>query len=790
MTSVNTYYTTEDKLKLFLEENSLQDNNSLLVQIFTNTDIDKILIAKLTTLLPNAVIIESSTDSKILNNNSFPSKILLNFIQFEHTLPTPVNNKNYQQYQKLKERLELALIGNNDGIWDWNIIDQSIYFSSRWKEMLGYNDHELPNELATWNDRIHPEDLERTWDDVYKNINKETEYYENVHRLKHKEGHWVWILDRGKTLYNKEGEAIRMIGTHTDITKEKREQLKHVFEAQVVEQIYESIIITDMDGNIVKWNKKSENLFGFTTDEVNGKYISILYQEKDKILLKKIKEILYEEGVYNLEIDLVKKSKETISIYLSLTLLKDDHNNPIGYVGINQDITDQKQEANELYKQKNILNYKAHYDALTDLPNRLLFTDRLEQGIKKSIRQDKNLVLFFIDLDKFKDINDSLGHQVGDRVLQIVADRLKSTIRSVDTLSRLSGDEFTVIMENLSDNQYVTTLAEKLLQVLAKPIYIDQQPLYLSASIGISLYPTDASNAHDLLKYADTAMYKAKEGGRNNYQFYSADLTQSALERMLMKTHLKEAIDKDEFVIYYQPQIDSEHDTLNGLEALIRWEHPTKGILLPSHFIPLAEETGLIVEIDKLVMRRTIEQVSHWYATGLFSGVIALNLSIKQLESKEFIEDLTEILKTYNFRSEWLELELSESQMMQKPEESISKLEELNRLGIKISIDDFGTGYSSLSVLKRLPIHRLKIDRSFIKDVPKDDESVGIVQAVIALAQSLKIGTISEGVETIEQKEFLLHNGCNNVQGYYYAYPMSGEETHKFLLENSLSKKA
>ena len=687
--------------------------------------------------------------------------------------------------QQLNERMKLALLGSNDGIWDWNIVDNTVYFSPRWKEMLGYRDDELSNEVSSWADRIHPDDAEETWADVYKNVNGETEYYENIHRLKHRDGHWVWIQDRGKVQFDESGKAIRMIGTHTDITEQKENQLKLLHQAQMIQQTQESIHTTDLKGHITSWNKGSESLFGYKSDEVMGKHISLLYPKGTHETFVANIPTLIKEGEYRTTLYLMKKSKEKILINLSLSLLRDNRGKPIGIVGYLQDITERKKAEDALLAQKEILRYQAHHDALTGLPNRVLFSDRLEVGIEKSKRHKEGLALFFIDLDKFKHINDSLGHGVGDSVLKVIAKRLKDIIRKEDTLARLSGDEFTLIMEELQHPEDTSLLAEKILKTLSEVIVIDDQKLYVSGSIGISFYPQDATDAQSLLKYADTAMYKAKEEGRNNYQFYSPTMTEFALKRMLMQNSLRQAIDNEEFILHYQSQINASTYALVGVEALVRWKHPTMGLLMPDEFIPLAEETGMIVEIDQWVMRTAMKQISQWYKEGLNPGVLGLNLSIKQLDKTDFIQKVEACIKRNDFNPKWLELEITEGQMMKRPEEVITKLKQINNLGIGISIDDFGTGYSSLSLLKRLPINRLKIDRSFIKDIPEDEEDVAIIKAIIALAGSLKLDLIAEGVETSEQRDFLLDHGCINIQGHYYSHPIPAEEMHEVLLKNS-----
>jgi len=687
--------------------------------------------------------------------------------------------------QQLKDRMEMALEGSKTSVLDWDFVDNSMYISPGWKKMLGFSDEELPNSTSTWFQSAHPDDKKKVLKIIREHQENQVKYFEFNHRLKHKDGHWVWVLGRAQVIYNEYGEKVRMIGTHTDITEEKELQLKYFYQSQIIEQINDSITTTDLRGNIVSWNSGSEKTLGYSASEAIGKNISMLYREEDISMLKEYIPVLMEKGVYNADIYLVKKSKELIPIAFSLSLLRDQSGKPIGIVGINKDITKRKKIEDELSEQRSILYHQAHYDVLTGLPNRILFFDRLEQGIIKAKCHSEGLALFFIDLDKFKHINDSLGHDTGDSVLKIVAKRLEDIVRQEDTVSRLSGDEFTIIIEGLKKSQDVSVIAEKILKTLQESIHMENHQLYVSGSLGISMYPEDATDAQNLLKYADTAMYKAKEEGRNNFQFYSSEMTEFAMKRIAMKTSLQQAIDEEEFIIYYQPQVNSCTDELVGMEALVRWKHPTMGLVSPNQFISLAEETGVIIEIDRWVMRTSMKQVSDWYKEGLESGVLALNLSIKQLESSDFIQVMKENMHAYDFKAEWLELEITEGQMMTKTEEVISKLREIDDLGVSISIDDFGTGYSSLSLLKRLPIHRLKIDKSFIQDIPDNEEDVAIVNAIIALANSLNLDLVAEGVETSEQKEFLINSGCINMQGYYFSHPVPAEEMKRILLLES-----
>ena len=489
--------------------------------------------------------------------------------------------------------------------------------------------------------------------------------------------------------------------------------------------------------------------------------------------------VALENGFHNFEWICTRADNEDFWVDVTLTPIN-LHNQDVMHV-IWRDISDRKRAERKLLEQKDILDHQAHHDSLTELPNRILFNDRLEQGLEKAKRKKIELALLFIDLDHFKQINDSLGHATGDKFLKMVTQRLKNNIRKSDTLARVGGDEFTIIMEDISNIEDSSQLAQKILDMLVEPFDIDGRVLYMTGSIGISLYPQDGENVEDLLKYADTAMYKAKDEGRNNFQFYSSDMTELALERVAMKTSLREAIKNEEFIVFYQRQVDASIEKTIGMEALVRWQHPTMGLLSPIEFIGLAEETGMIIEIDNLVMNIAMKQVTAWHKEGLEPGILALNLTMKQLESKHFIEILQNTMQSTDFKPEWLELEITEGQVMKKPEEAIVKLNQINALGIKIAIDDFGTGYSSLSYLKRFPINKLKIDQSFIRDIPHNDEDVAIVKAIIALAKSLNLDLLAEGVETTVQREFLLANGCNNIQGYYYARPVPSDEMAKHL---------
>ncbi|WP_127469878.1 EAL and GGDEF domain-containing protein [Thiomicrorhabdus aquaedulcis] len=472
---------------------------------------------------------------------------------------------------------------------------------------------------------------------------------------------------------------------------------------------------------------------------------------------------------------------QTIYLLTSKVPLQNEQNQIIGTLGTYDDITERRFIENQLLQQKEFLRYQAHYDALTGLPNRVLFQDRLQQTIQKSKRHAQQFALLFIDLDQFKQINDSLGHDIGDQVLKMVAANLKSALGEEDTLARLGGDEFTIIVQELNQPQDASILANKILDITKQPFQIDEHSLYLSSSIGISIYPKDAQTAEELLKYADAAMYRAKDEGRDNFQFYTADMTTLAFEHIAMQASLRQAIKNQEFVVYYQPQINALTHCITGMEALVRWQHPIMGLVPPNKFIPLAESTGVIVELDRLVMRMAMQQFAQWVAQGFNPGTLSLNLSAKQTEQTDFLKCLTKTLTETQCQAHWLELEVTESDLMKNPDIAIEQLNQIRQLGISLAIDDFGTGYSSLAYLKRLPVTKLKIDQSFVRDLPQDEDDAAITKAIIAMATSLGLKLIAEGVETAQQRDFLLQNGCNNIQGYFYSRPINAKHMTQFM---------
>lgn len=428
-----------------------------------------------------------------------------------------------------------------------------------------------------------------------------------------------------------------------------------------------------------------------------------------------------------------------------------------------------------------ILQYQANHDALTHLPNRLLFIDRLEQALRNAKKDQSIVAVLFIDLDHFKEVNDSFGHTLGDVLLQNISLLLASSLRETDTIARFGGDEFTMLVEDIQNENSIIDLIVKIMNRLKEVQMIGEHQFYISCSIGIALYPQNATTSEEMLQNADAAMYRAKEEGRNTYAFYTEDMTKRAYARVTLETKLREAIANEEFEVFFQPQIDMRNNRIIGMEALVRWIKDGSFVASPDQFIPLAEDTRLIVDLDRFVMRTAMRQFAQWIRDGYDPGVLSLNMSMVHLNHGDFIETLTKLLREAELSVDRIELEVTETQIMKNPQKTIELLQEIKNLGFSIAVDDFGTGQSSLSYLKKLPVNRLKIDQSFVRDIPEDKDDVELTRTIIAMALNLNLEVIAEGVETKEQAEFLMEHGCDEAQGYFYYKPMPSAEITKLL---------
>ncbi|AHF01497.1 diguanylate cyclase [Thiomicrospira aerophila AL3] len=501
------------------------------------------------------------------------------------------------------------------------------------------------------------------------------------------------------------------------------------------------------------------------------------YFDEDKKLIEQGGKLLARE-----DHDL--NSEGELRVWLtSKVALRDDEGCVIGMLGSYEDITTFRMMETQLEKQTALLTHQRYHDSLTQLANRVLLQDRMQHAIEKCRLHQQHFSVYFIDLDMFKKINDSLGHELGDRVICEISRRLSLLIRGEDTLARLGGDEFVILYESFDQLHEISLLAQKINEVIARPIKLAEHEFYLSASIGISLYPENGNTVDNLLRCADAAMFRAKDLGRNQFQFYTEDLTHKAVEHIAVQAGLRQALKRNEFEVYYQPQVDAYYDTIIGVEALVRWLHPQQGLLSPNHFIPIAEEAGIMWEIDRWVIDHATMQFKQWLDAGLNPGKLSLNLSVKQLQQADFIEWLQICLDKNACKPEWLEFELTETELMTNFELMISRLLTLEEMGISLAIDDFGTGYSSLAYLKRLPIKKIKIDKSFINDLPLDEDDAVITRTIIAMADQLGLKVLAEGVETPAQRAFLLKEQCSTIQGYLYSQPVDSERLVELLIK-------
>ncbi len=544
---------------------------------------------------------------------------------------------------------------------------------------------------------------------------------------------------------------------------------------KIFEHSSEGVMITDPASNIINVNKAFTQVTGYSREEVTGKSPSLLNSgRQDAGFYRVMWQSLTETGHWQGEIWNRRKNGEVYLEWLSITAIMDSLGHATHYVAIFSDITTIK--ANE-----ERLHHLAYYDALTELPNRILFNDRLNQAMARASRGNQMVAVMLLDLDRFKIINDTLGHMAGDTLLIDVARRVGDCMRESDTVARLGGDEFIVVLPDMDNINHASLVAQKIIDVLAQPFTLENQEVFITASIGISFYPSSGDNAETLVKTADIAMYHAKEQGRNNYQFYRNSASDETSALFALEHSLRRALERNELFLHYQPQIDIETGGITGMEALLRWQHPERGIIPPSDFIPLAEETGLIIPIGEWVLRSACAQNKEWQDAGLPPMIIAVNLSVRQLRQKNLVVRIEEILEETGLDPQWLELELTESMIMQNAEDSIQQLNDIKSLGITLAIDDFGTGYSSLSYLKRFPIDKVKIDQSFVQGVCSNLDDAAISQAIIALANSLNLKVTAEGVENPEQLSFLREHQCCDARGYLFSHPIPADAMTRML---------
>ncbi|MGE7955782.1 phosphodiesterase DibA [Pseudomonas sp. NPDC089530] len=581
---------------------------------------------------------------------------------------------------------------------------------------------------------------------------------------------YLWALISAVLIFIARGRLLRMLGADTWLhhQREDRERLRQA--AAVFDCTREGVLVSDRRGKIVHVNRAFMEITGYQREEVLGRQPSMFksgHHSADFYLA--MFDSLKATGEWSGEIWNRRKCGEIYPQWQTIRAIRDDDGQLSHYVAVFSDISAIKDSEHELA-------HLAHHDPLTDLPNRLLFTDRAEQALASAQIHKRGCALLMVDLDHFKMINDSLGHNVGDRLLKAVAQRLQGMFGPGITLARLGGDEFAVLVESCAQPAQAAVLAQRIIDGVKQPFLMDENQLFINASIGISLFPSDALSAEQLLRNADTALFKAKSTGRDSYALYTEELTAHAQQRVEIAFELRRALEQQELRVFYQPVHDLASGRLVGVEALVRWEHPQRGLVPPGEFIPIAERTGLIAEIDAWVMQQACRQMCQWQAAGVALSFVAVNVSSRLFARRELYQQVAQVLHDTGLDPGYLELEVTESAVMEDPEVALEQMHRLRELGLRLAIDDFGTGYSSLLRLKRLPVQKLKIDQGFVAGLPWDEDDAAISRVIIALAQSMGMQVHAEGIEQVEQARFLLDQGCDLGQGYWFGRPVPAEQ--------------
>jgi diguanylate cyclase (GGDEF)-like protein/PAS domain S-box-containing protein len=664
----------------------------------------------------------------------------------------------------LAEAQRIAQLGS----WSLDLESGAACWSDQEFRCLGYEPDACAPTYENFMKAVHPADVRTVHRAMASALEGPGDHYEAVHRVVWPDGSERVLRQRAAVIRDADGRAVRMIGTTLDVTDQVQAESRLRQAASVFSSTEEGVVITDPDGVIIDVNAAFTGITGYSRAEAIGNTPRLLRSDRqDAAFYAALWGSLNATGRWQGEIWNRRKSGEIYPEWLTINAVRDERGELVNFVAVFSDISGIKQSQAQLA-------HLAHHDPLTGLPNRLLFADRLGHALSRAQRDGSQLALLFIDLDRFKHINDSLGHLAGDGLLQEVARRFTAAVRREDTVARMGGDEFTLLLEDLRRPEDAAVLARKLLDALADPYTIAGRDLFVTASVGISLFPRDGATADELVRNADAAMYQAKDEGRNGYHFYRPELTATALQRVHLEADLRRALARGELTVHYQPQIDLGTGRLIGAEALVRWHHPEQGPIPPDRFIHLAEDTGLIIELGELVLRAACRQAVEWLASGVPIERIAVNVSAHQVQRSDFVATVRRALAETGLPPRHLELEVTESFIMGQAEAGIRALHALREMGLRLAVDDFGTGYSSLGYLKRLPIHMLKIDRSFVSNLDGDAEDLAIAKAIIALGRTLGLKVIAEGVEHDRQAGLLRAEGCHYGQGYLFGRPVEG----------------
>ena len=674
-----------------------------------------------------------------------------------------------QALSKSEARLALALKASELGLWDWNLQTDEVHHTQL-KELFGLEPEFITAMLRHLKPRLHPKDLPALRRALVEHLKGRTEDYQIEYRVRHGDGHWVWIEDRGRAVERSaSGRVLRMVGTRRDISASKDLEEQRQLAATVFEAASEGIVIFDPDYALIAVNQAFSRVTGYQIEDLLGRNVVELPCSRDaRRHYPIIHQALEAQGTWQGELVEARKNGELYPQWLQLNVVRDSRGNVSHIVGFFADLSARRESEERM---RNL----THYDELTGLANRALFRERLHEAHQRVRRGGRSLALLHINLDRFKLLNDSLGHDVADQLLQKMARRLVNALPEANTIARLSGDEFAVLFDAYGNLSSLARVATRLSTKLRVPLTIEDHELVVSASMGISLLPDNAREISTLISQSNMAMQHAKHLGGNNFQFYTDSLQTSTFERLQLENQLRKAIEERQLKVFYQPKRCLATGRLNAAEALVRWDHPTMGWVLPGAFIGLAEETGLIGPIGEFVLRQACWQACEWQRQGLEPIRVSVNLSVHQLRRGTLVSLVRQVLEETGLAPHYLELELTESQLLDSVEHIIATFEQLRDLGVKLAIDDFGTGYSSLSYLKRIPVDYVKIDQAFIRGLGEGGADAAITRAIIAMAHGLSLKVVAEGVEHEEQLEFLKAERCDEVQGYLISRPVEAD---------------
>jgi len=680
-----------------------------------------------------------------------------------------------EELRKSEARLNLALDASGLGLWDWDLQNNHVHHS-RLEVVFGIGRQHRYDEDGSPLPDIHPKDLDGVRAILIAHLKGESEQFAVEYRALRADGSEIWLEDRGRVIQrDAAGRALRMIGTRRDISELRRQAEQQRLAATVFEAASEGMVIMNDHYRVLAVNDACCALSGYSREELLGHSVArIAGSPESQRQYQTMREALELHGHWQGELIETRKSGEVYPQWVQLREVRDANDSVTHVVAFISDLSVRR-------KIEERLRYLTHYDDLTGLANRGLLKERLHEACQRVRRNGRNMAVLYIDLDRFKLLNESLGHEAADALLREMSRRITQTLADADTIARLSGDEFVVLFDAYGSLSSLAHLGSRLLQRIRKPLIIDEQELVISASIGVSLMPDNSRDAEVLLRQANMAMQQAKHLGGNTLQFFTDRPQASSMQYLQLENQLRKALEVGQLEVFYQPRLSLADDALEAAEALVRWRHPQRGLVAPAHFIPLAEETGLIIPLGEFVLREACRQARQWQQDGLAEIRVSVNLSVKQLRQGNFVSLVRQVLEETGLPATMLELELTESQLLDDIDNAISISEQLRALGVRLAIDDFGTGFSSLSYLKRFPVDYVKIDRSFISELEHSSQDAAITRAIIAMVHSLERKVVAEGVETQAQMDFLKANQCDEIQGYLLSPPVPAEQFAELL---------